>query len=110
LIIQYLLAPALRRPRPFGVVFRSDWQAWALPSEQMAALVVTLVGILYALVPEGRWRQRGKWMAAVLVAVVAAAQLHLGVEAPTDVLAGVVIGVTVSLLGFRISPLARPSR
>ena len=102
LIIQYLLAPALRRPRPFGVVFQSDWQAWALPSEQMAALVVTLVGILYTLVPEGRWRQRGKWMAAVLVALVAVAQLHLGVEAPTDVLVGVVIGVTVSLLGFRL--------
>jgi tRNA A-37 threonylcarbamoyl transferase component Bud32 len=102
LIIQYMLAPLVRRPRPFGVVFRTDWRAWALPSEQMAALVVTLVGILYALVPEGRWRQRGKWMATVLVALVAVAHLHLGVEAPSDVVVGVVIGVTVSLLGFRL--------
>jgi tRNA A-37 threonylcarbamoyl transferase component Bud32 len=102
LIIQYLLAPLMRRPRPFGVLFRTDWWAWALPSEQMAALAVTLVGILYALVPEGRWRQRGKWMASVLVALVAVAHLHLGVEAPSDVVVGVVIGVTVSLLGFRL--------
>jgi tRNA A-37 threonylcarbamoyl transferase component Bud32 len=102
LIIQYLLAPLVRRPRPFGVVFRTDWRAWALPSEQMAALVVTLVGILYALVPEGRWRQRGKWMATVVVALVAVAQLHLGVEAPSDIVVGVVIGVTVSLLAFRL--------
>ena len=43
-----------------GWMFRTDWFAWALPSEQMAALTVTLVGILYALVPEGRWRQVGQ--------------------------------------------------
>jgi len=101
-IIQYVLAPGLRRPRPFGVDFRTDWRAWAMPSERMAALAVTMVGILYGLVPEGRWRQRGKWVAAALMTMVAVAQVHLGVEAPTDVLVGVVIGVTVSLLGFRL--------
>src|SRR5690349_23561832 len=42
-IIQYLVAPLARRPRPFGVVFHTEWTAWALPSEQMAALVVTLL-------------------------------------------------------------------
>ncbi len=101
-LVQYVLGPMLRRPRPFGVVFRADWYAWALPSEPMAALAVTLVGILYALVPEGRWRQVGKWMAAVAVALVAVARMHLGVEAPTDVVVGVVIGVTIALLGFRL--------
>src|SRR6266508_5984173 len=101
-IIQYVLAPLLRRPRPFGVEFRTDWYAWALPSTQMAALAVVLVGILYALVPEGRWRQRGKWAATALVALVALARLCLGVEAPTDILAGVAIGVAIPLLGFRL--------
>src|SRR4051794_38945993 len=91
-VIQYVLGPVLRRPRPFGVDFRTDWQAWALPSERMAALSVTLVGILYALVPEGRWRHRGKWVASALVTLVALAQFHLGVEAPTDVIVGVAIG------------------
>ena len=101
-VIQYVLGPMLRRPRPFGVVFRTDWYAWALPSEQMAALAVTLVGILYALVPEGRWRQAGKWTAAAVVALVALARMHLGVEAPSDVVVGVVIGVAIALLGFRL--------
>ena len=101
-IIQYVLGPALRRPRPFGVEFRTGWRAWAMPSEQMAALSVILVGVLYGLVPEGRWRQRGKWMAAALVAVVALAHMHLGVEAPTDVIVGVSIGVVIPLLGFRL--------
>jgi tRNA A-37 threonylcarbamoyl transferase component Bud32/membrane-associated phospholipid phosphatase len=101
-IIQYIVAPLARRPRPFGVVFHTGWDAWALPSEQMAALTVTLVGILYGLVPEGRWRQRGKWAAAALVALVAISHLYLGVEAPTDVLVGVAVGVASSLLCFRL--------
>ena len=102
LLLQYLLGPSLSRPRPFGVEHRSAWTGWAMPSEQMAALVVVLVGILYALVPEGRWRQRGKWLASVLVALMAVAHIGLGVEAPTDVLVGVVLGVAVALLAFRL--------
>jgi membrane-associated phospholipid phosphatase/tRNA A-37 threonylcarbamoyl transferase component Bud32 len=102
LMIQFLLAPLVQRPRPFGVEFRTDWTAWALPSEQMGALVVILVGILYGLVPEGRWRQIGKWVATALVALIALARMYLGVEAPTDILVGVVIGVAIGLLAFRL--------
>src|SRR6185369_5451075 len=101
-IIQYIAAPLAQRSRPFGVVFRTGWDAWALPSEKMAALVVTLLGILYALVPEGRWRQRGKWAAAAAVLLVAIAHLYLGVLAPTDVLVGVAVGVAIPLAGFRL--------
>jgi membrane-associated phospholipid phosphatase/tRNA A-37 threonylcarbamoyl transferase component Bud32 len=101
-MIQFLLAPLVQRPRPFGVEFRTDWTTWALPSEQMAALVVVLVGILYGLVPEGRWRQIGKWVATGLVALVAVARMYLGVEAPTDILVGVAIGVAIALLAFRL--------
>src|SRR5215204_4169532 len=102
LVIQFLLAPLVQRPRPFGVEFRTDWAAWALPSEQMGALVVVLVGILYGLVPEGRWRQIGKWVATGLVALIALARMYLGVEAPTDILVGVAIGVAIALLCFRL--------
>jgi membrane-associated phospholipid phosphatase len=100
-VIYILLAPMVQRPRPFGVEFRTAWTAWALPSEQMAALVVVLVGILYSLIPEGRWRQTGKWVATALVALVALAHLYLGVEAPTDILVSVAIGVAIPLLAFR---------
>jgi pimeloyl-ACP methyl ester carboxylesterase len=34
-MIQFLLAPMVQRPRPFGVEFRTDWTSWALPSEQI---------------------------------------------------------------------------
>ncbi|MGH2813639.1 MAG: phosphatase PAP2 family protein, partial [Actinomycetota bacterium] len=100
-IMQYLLAPLVQRPRPFGVAFRADWYAWALPAQQLASLAMLLVGVLYGLVPEGRWRQVGKLVATAVVALVAVAQLYLGVAAPTDVLVGVAIGVAVPLLGFR---------
>ena len=101
-IILYVLAPLTQRPRPFGVGFRAAWTGWAHPSEQVAALVVVLMGILYGLVPEGRWRGTGKWMASGLVALVAVAGLYLGVQAPTDVLVAIAVGVAVPLLGFRL--------
>src|SRR5215207_4819701 len=65
-------------------------------------LVVLLAWILYSLVPEGRWRQSGKWVATALVALIALARMYLGVEAPTDILVGVTIGVAIALLAFRL--------
>jgi membrane-associated phospholipid phosphatase len=90
-----------RRPRPFGVDLQASWGGWALPSPQVIALTAILLGVLYTLVPEGRWRNTGKWVAAGLVAVVATARVALGVDAPSDVLVGVGIGVTIPLLAFR---------
>jgi tRNA A-37 threonylcarbamoyl transferase component Bud32/membrane-associated phospholipid phosphatase len=95
------LAMITRRPRPFGVAIQASWGGWALPSVQVAFLTAILMGVLYTLVPEGRWRNTGKWVAAAVVAVVAGARVALGVDAPTDVLAAVAIGVTLPLLLFR---------
>ena len=58
------------RPRPFGVELRGSWGGWAMPSRPVAILAATLVGMLYTLVPVGRWRQLGKWVATGLVASV----------------------------------------
>jgi membrane-associated phospholipid phosphatase len=96
-----VLAMITRRPRPFGVELQSSWGGWALPSDQVAFLTAICVGVLYTLVPEGRWRNLGKWVAAGLITVVAVARMALGVDAPTDVLVGVGIGVTLPLLLFR---------
>jgi membrane-associated phospholipid phosphatase len=95
------LAMIARRPRPFGVDIQASWGGWALPSVQLAFLTAILMGVLYTLVPEGRWRNLGKWLAAAVVAVVAVARVALGVDAPIDVLVGVGIGVTIPLLLFR---------
>jgi len=95
------VATNARRPRPFGVDLRTSWGSWAMPSAEVAIFAAVMVAILYTLVPEGRWRNTGKWVAAGLVALVGVARIALGVDAPTDVLVGVVIGVTIPLLAFR---------
>jgi membrane-associated phospholipid phosphatase/tRNA A-37 threonylcarbamoyl transferase component Bud32 len=95
------LATIARRPRPFGVDLQASWGGWALPSVQVTAMTAILMGVLYTLVPEGRWRNAGKWLVAGLITLVALARMALGVDAPTDVLVGVGIGVTLPLLMFR---------
>jgi tRNA A-37 threonylcarbamoyl transferase component Bud32/membrane-associated phospholipid phosphatase len=90
------------RPRPFGVELRGSWAGWAMPSRPVAILAATLVGILYTLIPVGRGRQLGKWVATGLVAAFALARIHLGVDAPSDALLGAVIGVAVSVAAYRL--------
>src|SRR5829696_8277162 len=89
------------RPRPFGVELRGSWAGWAMPSRPVAILAATLMGVLYTLVPVGRWRQLGKWVATGLVTAFALARIHLGVDAPTDAVAGAVLGVAVSVVAYR---------
>jgi tRNA A-37 threonylcarbamoyl transferase component Bud32 len=96
-----ILAMITRRPHPFGVDIRTSWGGWALPSDQVAFLTAICMGVLYTLVPEGRWRNTGKWLAAGLITLVAVARMALGVDAPTDVVVGVGIGVSLPLLLFR---------
>jgi membrane-associated phospholipid phosphatase len=96
-----VLAAVLKRPRPFGVVIDGTWNGYALPSVSVAILAASLVSVLYVLVPEGRWRQVGKWAATAIVALAGLARVALGLDAPTDVLLGAVIGVTIPLLAFR---------
>jgi tRNA A-37 threonylcarbamoyl transferase component Bud32/membrane-associated phospholipid phosphatase len=90
------------RPRPFGVELRGSWAGWAMPSRPVAIFAATLIGVLYTLVPVGRWRQLGKWVATGLVAAFALARIYLGVDAPTDALLGAVIGVAVSVAAYRL--------
>ena len=68
---------------------------------QVTFLTAVLMGVLYTLVPEGRWRNTGKWVVAGLVTLVALARMALGVDAPSDVLVRVGIAVSIPLLLFR---------
>jgi tRNA A-37 threonylcarbamoyl transferase component Bud32/membrane-associated phospholipid phosphatase len=100
-LLNGMLARIAPRPRPFGVDIQASWGGWAMPSEPVTLMAAVLVGILYTLVPEGRWRTNGKWVAAGLVTLVGVARVALGVDAPTDVLLAAGIGVTIPLLAFR---------
>jgi tRNA A-37 threonylcarbamoyl transferase component Bud32/membrane-associated phospholipid phosphatase len=96
-----LLPKWMHRPRTFGVEFQADWGGWAMPSLPMTLFTAGLVAILYSLVPAGRWRNHGKWIATAVVALVGLSRAALGVDSPSDMLVGVALGVTVPLLAFR---------
>ncbi|HET8789328.1 MAG TPA: phosphatase PAP2 family protein, partial [Actinomycetes bacterium] len=95
------LSILVRRPRPFGVPIESDWAGWSMPSRPVAYLAAILLVMLYSLVPKGRWRQAGKWIATVLVALLGLAHMYLAVDHPSDVLVAAALGVTIPLLAFR---------
>jgi tRNA A-37 threonylcarbamoyl transferase component Bud32 len=102
LVVEAWVGPLAQRPRPFGVVIQAGWGGWALPPLQLTFFALGLVTVLYTLVPEGRWRNTGKWVATGLLALTALGRIALGADAPTDVLVAAAIGVTIPLVAFRL--------
>jgi tRNA A-37 threonylcarbamoyl transferase component Bud32 len=88
------------RMRPTGIVILGPWQGYAQPSRPVAVLALALVGVLYTLVSAGRWRNRGKWAAAIIVAAFCTARLYLAVDHPTDQLTAVIIGWPLAVVAF----------
>jgi PAP2 superfamily len=97
-----LAAGLIMRPRPLGVEILTSWQGFSMPSRPVAVLAATLINVLYALVPAGPLRDRGKWAVAGILAVVVFGRLYLGVDHPSDALTGVVLGVAIPLAGWRL--------
>jgi tRNA A-37 threonylcarbamoyl transferase component Bud32 len=88
--------------RPAGIAMLGPAGLSAYPLVPVATLTARLVGVLYALVPQGWMRQAGKAVAAAIVAVVALARLYLAIDTPTGIVVAVVIGVTIPLVAFRL--------
>ena len=101
-VVVYLMAEGLGRPRPFGVTILGPWTGFSMPSRPMAGLAVSLVGILYALIPHGRSRDAGKVAVTVFLAVVIAARMILAVEGPSAAVFGAILGVAIGLVAFRL--------
>ena len=97
-----LLAYLFMRPRPLGVEILGDWTDAAFPSHPVAVFTATVVGMLYSLAPQGRLRQLGKLIIAVLVTALSISLVYLGVNSPTDVLIGTIIRITIPLVAFRL--------
>jgi membrane-associated phospholipid phosphatase/tRNA A-37 threonylcarbamoyl transferase component Bud32 len=96
------VAGLLQRPRPYEVEVLGPWSGYSMPSVPMTVLAAFLVGSLYSLVPAGRYRDLGKWVVWTLLLVTAASRLYLAQDHPTDVLAGIVLGVAAPLAAFRM--------
>jgi membrane-associated phospholipid phosphatase/tRNA A-37 threonylcarbamoyl transferase component Bud32 len=100
--IAEILNSALQRPRPLGVAILGPWSGFSLPSLPMTLLTAFLVSSLYSLVPAGRKRTIGKVVVLVLLGLTGLSRLYLAQERPTDMLAGVILGVAVPLAAFRL--------
>jgi tRNA A-37 threonylcarbamoyl transferase component Bud32/membrane-associated phospholipid phosphatase len=100
-LVTYSISISVGRARPFGVEILTDWNGFAMPSRPIASLAVTLLGMAYALVPHGRPRFLAKCAAAAVIWLVAFARLYLGVDHITDILFGILLGVSVPIVGFR---------
>jgi tRNA A-37 threonylcarbamoyl transferase component Bud32/membrane-associated phospholipid phosphatase len=96
-IMSYLIA----RPRPLGVEILGHWEGFSHPSQPMAFLAVTLVGICYSLVVPGRPRSIAKIVSGIAIFLLGFARIYLAVDWPGDVVVGTIIGVVVPLIAFR---------
>ena len=95
------MAAILSRPRPYNVEIIGDWQGYSHPSRVVTDLAVSLLGLAYVMVEQGPWRQRFKWLVGAALVALGASRMYLGVDHPTDVVFGAVIGVTIALVVFR---------
>jgi tRNA A-37 threonylcarbamoyl transferase component Bud32/membrane-associated phospholipid phosphatase len=97
-------AVALRvgRMRPAGIPILGPWHGYSEPAQPIATLALVMTGVLYTLVPAGRWRNRGKWAAAVILGAVCAARLYLAVDYPTDQVTALIVGWSLPVVVFRL--------
>jgi membrane-associated phospholipid phosphatase/tRNA A-37 threonylcarbamoyl transferase component Bud32 len=96
------LASAFQRPRPYDVEILGSWAGFSMPSVPMTLLSAFLMSMAYSLVPAGRPRTIAKWVVGGLLVVTALSRLYLAQDHPTDIVAGVILGVAVPLAAFRM--------
>lgn len=96
-----LIILAVQRLRPVEVDFLFRWAGWSHPSQPVQALAAVLTFIGYSLLPRGRTRRVFFLAATALVAIVSAARWWLGIDHPTDDIAGALIGSACVVLVFR---------
>jgi membrane-associated phospholipid phosphatase len=95
------LPDGIGRPRPL-VEMIGDWVGYSHPSRPVALLAVTVVVVGLALIPKGRWRKYWFIGTSVLVALLGISRMYLGVDHPTDVAVGWLIGPAVGVVLFRL--------
>src|SRR5207247_6814003 len=95
------LAIFIARPRPLGVEILAGWRGYSMPSQPLASLGVTLIGMTYALVPQGRVRYLAKWAIGIVLGLAFFARVYLAVDQPTSAGFGAVFGMAIGLIAFR---------
>ena len=100
-VVAYQISLAMGRPRPLGVTILAPWSGFSMPSQPVAGLAVTLIGMAYTLVVPGKQRYRAKWAIGIVLGVVWFARMYLGVDQPTSAGFAAILGVATGLTAFR---------
>src|SRR4051794_8117002 len=96
------MASTLQRPRPYEVEIIGPWMGFSMPSLPVTVLATFLLNSVYSLIPAGRYRTIGKWIVCGLLAITALSRMYLAQDHPTDIAAGIILGVAVPLAAFRL--------
>lgn len=96
------IAVVLGRSRPLGIDIIGDWEGFAHPSLPVAALTASLVGAAMSLIPLGTWRTRALYGSSLAALVLGVSRMYLGVDHPTDVVVGYLVGFAVPFVIFRL--------
>lgn len=95
-LLSFLLKAYFARPRPQVVTWGTHVATSSFPSGHATSAVVVYATVAYlaATLQRGRWaRAATLTIAALVVALIAASRLFLGVHYPSDVVAGIIIGL-----------------
>lgn len=102
LLCEFGLKPAVARPRPFIVydfqLIISPPSGYSFPSGHTLTAFCAATVLAFAPIPKGC--KIGAWAMAILIAF---SRLYLFVHFPSDVAAGIVIGVLAGLIGVWVS-------
>lgn len=90
----------VQRPTPAGVEPVTDRLTLWFPSRPVASLAVTLVGMAFALVPDGGRRLGALWAAVVLSLAYAGSRVVLGDDFVVDAVYAVLLGFAAPLAAF----------
>jgi undecaprenyl-diphosphatase len=96
ILLNNLLKVGFGRPRPQIIDWGADVVSWSFPSghAMSAAVVYGTVAYLAARLQKRRWhRVLTLVFAVVLILMIGATRLYLGVHYPSDVIAGIIIGL-----------------
>jgi tRNA A-37 threonylcarbamoyl transferase component Bud32 len=100
-VVAYQISLGIGRPRPLGVTILAPWTGFSMPSQPVAGLAVTLIGVAYALIVPGTHRFQAKWAIGIILGIVWFARMYLAVDQPTSAGFGAILGVATGLTAFR---------